>query len=159
MVLCRLAHHTTLPVTYSNLVLEDHRLVNIDWSTVLLRTVGLQAIYVPVHRNLNLVPSRYVIISLEEIQRTLPWVGNPVEVPCAVERHVVLTVLGKHLACTLLVRESKEPSLRLLLVQSKLLGRLPLDKACRLPLLIAVSARCLYVTVSESLQILRIAAH
>ena len=159
MVLCRLTHDTTLPVTHGNLMFEDHRLVHIDWSTVLLRTIGLQAIHVPVHRNLNLVPSRHVIISLEEIQRTLPRVGNPVEAPCTVKRHIVLTVFGKHLACTLLVRECKEPSLRLLLVQSKLLGRLPLDKACRLPLLIAVSARCLYVTVSESLKILCIAAH
>ena len=143
MVGSRLTHNATLPVIHSNSVLENHRLVHIDGSTILLAAIGLQAIHVPVHRNLDLVPATYIVVGLVKIGRTLSGCGYPVKTPCAIERHVIITSLGKHLASALLVGKGKEPSLGLLFVQRQLSGRFPFVTGRRSTIAISKTSKVL----------------
>ena len=77
-----------------------------------------------------------------EISRTLVGVGSPVELPSAIQRLPILTVLGQNLTCLLHVFERKEPCMRLLLVEGEFFYGFPF-LACWRGL----------VTVLEALQI------
>jgi len=102
MVRSWFTHHTTFPIANGNRVFEDNGLVDIDGCAVFLRAIFLQTIDIPVHRHLHVVPRRDIEFGLVKIGRTLLGVLHPIELPSAIKREIVGTILGQHLAGTLL---------------------------------------------------------
>ena len=117
-----LAHDALLPVADGDLVLEDHRLIDVHRQTVFVVAVALlgNADDVPVRRHRNLVPARRVEAFLEKVLRAFLRRAAPVEFPRAVERAPVARIFRKNLFRGLRVGERRERRARHFFVQREI---------------------------------------
>ena len=126
VVLRRFAHHALAPVAHGTVILEDDPLVDIDGRAVFLRAILLQAIDVPRHGHIHLIPSLVRIAHLEEVLGTGVGVLGEVELPFTVEAHPIAGLLGKDALGLALRGETGEAGMGLQLVEAHQFGLLPL---------------------------------
>ena len=84
-ILGRSTHHTTFPVAYFHLMLENNWLIGINGNTIFQGTVFLNTCNIPLHRNCNIIPCRYIIGRLIKIGRTFFRVSNPIKLPGTIQ--------------------------------------------------------------------------
>ena len=135
----RSTHHASAPVVDRHFMLEDYRLVHIDWNSIFQATVFLDSVYIPTGRNRNIIPTGYIKLCLIEVFR--PWIGirRPIELPVSIQRLPKFTVFRQYFTGTFHILERENISMRLFFVQSQVLRRLPL-----------FTGRCFHRSVTKS---------